>query len=103
MTLTVEVNTSEGGVVDYEYNPDDGAGGTRRLSTGITITDPSGTADSVSPSSVSPVVRTDLAIQLSASYPTITDLSEYEVWVVGVSDPDFYIVLNIVSFDDGAK
>ena len=58
---------------------------------------------SVSPNSVSPVLKQDLTITLVPDYPTISDLSTYSARVKSANDDSYERDLYIMSYDNTSK
>lgn len=60
-------------------------------------------AQSVSPNSVSPVLKQDIIITLVPDYPTISDLSTYSARVKSANDDSYERDLYIMSYDNTSK
>jgi hypothetical protein len=57
----------------------------------------------LSPSSVSPVLKTKITVTLEPSFPHVLDKKDLSMWVTNKNDSSIVKLVNVVSVDDGAK
>lgn len=60
-------------------------------------------AQNISPSSLSPVLKQELTVQLIPGFPTITDLSQYSAYIMGMTDKTYRRNIYIMGYDDALK
>lgn len=59
--------------------------------------------DSISPTSASPVLKTELVITLDATFPETVNTDDYSVWITSQDDDTYIKYINVVDADDDAK
>jgi hypothetical protein len=69
----------------------------------ITMDDSVLQADSISPTSASPVLKTELVITLDSAFPETVNTEDYSVWITDQDDSSNIKYINVVDADDSDK